>query len=82
MWGVGVCLQLPKLQGPFSKVLLGGGKWGGGKRSPQVCVSSMRSDTWWRLPVLPSFAREGGAHGSQAEPGGLGMLWVAGPGEK
>lgn len=71
--GSGGCWQLPNLQGSFSKVLLGGGgKWGGGKRSPQVCVSSMRSDTWWRLPVLPGFAREGGAHGSQAEPGGAG----------
>lgn len=69
--GSGGCWQLPKLQGPFSKVLLGG-RWGGGKRSPQVCVSRMRSDTWWRLLVLPSFAREGGAHGSQAEPGGAG----------
>lgn len=73
---MGLAGTYPSCRAPVARFCWG--EWGGGKKSPRVCVSSMRSDTWWRLPVLPGFAREGGARGSQPEPGGGGAEGVVG----
>lgn len=80
--GNGGCWQLPKLQGPFSKVLLGG--------DGVVVARALRS-----VSAVCDLIHGGGCLSSLALPGrvvhavpslslgsggGLGVLWVAGPG--